>query len=137
MDRIFHQRFTIAAKSGITILTLLAFWFFLQRQAIVGLLLVILLVVMIERVVHTRYIFSHDSSGFDSGKEEKNVLIIDKGRFSHPLIIFFEDIKKVNMMSTAFHLSHYILIEYGDGKMASFQPEDEEAFLSELKKRSK
>lgn len=136
MNRIFHQRFTIAAKSGITILTLLAFWFFLQRQAVVGLLLVILLVVMIERVVHTRYIFREIP--FDSQDNEKqNVLTIDKGRFSHPLDIPLESIKNVNIMSTTFHLSHYILIKYGEGKIVSFQPEDEQAFLSELKKRSK
>ena len=80
MDRTFHQRFTLAAKSGITIFTLLTAWFFWQKQAAVGLLLMIVVIGMIERVIHTTYTFRR-TQPIDRD-EEHEFLIIDKGRFS-------------------------------------------------------
>ncbi|OYP57248.1 PH domain-containing protein [Segatella bryantii] len=135
MDRLFHQRFTIAAKSGITVFVLLAFWFFWQKQALVGLFLMIIVVGMIERVLHTTYTFKRVKP--IDRDEETEFLIVDKGRFSRNVNIPVPEIKKVCILPTAFRLSHFILIEYGEGNVASFQPEDDQAFLAELQKRKK
>lgn len=126
MDRIFHQRFTLASKCGIMIFTLLAFYFFWMRSTInacLGLIVMIVLVVMIERVIHTTYTLTSDGN-----------LIISRGRFSRPLTIPVNEIIKVSVMNTSMKLSHFILVEYGAGHLTSVQPEDDEAFLEELKK---
>ncbi len=133
MDRTFHQRFTLAAKCGISVFILLAAWFFWNRQAILGILVAIIVIGMIEKVIHTHYIFRRVKP-IDLD-EEKEFLIIDKGRFSPNKNIPVELIKKVTTMKTAFGMGHYLLIEYGNGNLASVLPEDDESFLRELKKR--
>ena len=57
MDRTFHRRFTVGAKSGIALFSLLALYFFWTKTAVIGLLLLIVVVGMIERVIHTTYTF--------------------------------------------------------------------------------
>ncbi len=133
MDRTFHQRFTIAAKSGITVFTLLSFWFFWNRQAAIGILVAIIVVGMVERVLNTTYTFRRIKP-IDMD-EEKEFLIINKGRFSANRNIPVDMIKKVTSMKTAFGLSHYLLIEYGNNNMEGVLPEDDDAFMRELKKR--
>jgi hypothetical protein len=133
MDRLFHQRFTIAAKSGITVFTLLAGYFFWEKKAAIGLLLMIIIVGMIERVIHTTYVFRR-LKPIDRD-EECEFLVIDKGRFSHHVNIPVAEIKQTTRMKTNFGLSHFLLIEYGPGNMASVLPENEETFLEELRKR--
>ena len=108
MDRRFHQRFTVAAKSGIALFVLLAFYFFWAKKAIVGLFLIIIVVGMIERVIHTSYIF-------------RRVKPIDR--------------IKVTPMKSNFGLSHYLLLEYGAGNLTTVMPENEQAFIEELKRR--
>lgn len=129
MDRLYHQRFTLAAKSSITIITLLAvylFWFRSLFHALIGILIVLLLVMMIERVIHTSYTLTDD--GF---------LVIGRGRFSKPCRIPITDIIRITKHSTSLKMSHYILIEYGAGNMVSVLPEDEAAFMEELNRRLK
>ena len=55
MNRIFHQRFTLTSKCAISLFTLLAFYFLWNKMAIPALLVVIVIVMMIERVLHTTY----------------------------------------------------------------------------------
>lgn len=131
MDRTFHQRFTLAAKSGITIFTLLAFWFFWQKQAAVGLLVMIIVVGMVERVLHTEYIFRKVKPV--DRDEEHWFLIINRGRFARNINIPVEEIKSVKLMRTPLRMGHYLLITYGAGNVYGVQPADEEAFLKELK----
>lgn len=133
MDRTFHQKFSLASKCGITVFTLLAAWFFWNRQAVLGILVAIIVIGMIERVLHTAYIFRRVKPvDLD---EEKEFLVIDQGRFSRNKNIPLDRVIKVTPVKTAFGLSHYLLIEYGNNNMASVQPEDDESFLRELEKR--
>lgn len=129
MDRLYHQRFTLAAKSCITIITLLAvylFWFRSLLHAVIGILIVLLLVFMIERVIHTSYTLTDDG-----------YLLISYGRFFHSKRIPISDIIKISKHNTSLKMSHYILIEYGADNMVSVLPEDENSFIEELNRRLK
>ena len=127
MDKIYHQRFTLAAKSFITVITLLAvylFWFKSIAHVIVGVMVVRMLVSIIESVIHTTYKITSDDK-----------LIIERGRLFKKRILPIGDIVKISRRETKFKLSHYILIEYGADKCVSLQPEDEDALMEEIKKR--
>lgn len=127
MDKIYHQRFTLAAKSFITIITLFAvylFWFKSIAHVVVGVMVVLMLVAVIESVIHTTYKITSDDN-----------LVIDRGRFSQKKSFPISNIVKMSRRETKFKLSHYILIEYGADKCVSLQPEDEEALMDEIKKR--
>lgn len=127
MDRLFHQRFTLAFKCGITILTLLAgylLWMHSASSALLGFVVVIILVVIIERVIHTVYIFT--SSGN---------LVIKRGLLARKIEIPVNEIIKVTVVNTPMGFSHYILLEYGAEHFVSVQPDNYEAFIEELRTR--
>ena len=126
MERTFHQQFTMANKCGITVFSLLAFYLLWQKAALTGLFVAVIVVLMIERMIHTTYTFTVS--------ERSEVLRIDRGRFS-PTVIAVNEIVRCTLMKTAFGLSHYLLIEYGGRRMVSVTPDNSEAFIAELKKR--
>ncbi len=129
MDRLFHQRFTLAAKCTITILTLLTGYLLWMRStvnALLGLVVVVVLVIIIERVIHTVYTFTSDGN-----------LIISHGRFVKKMTIPVNEIIKATRMTTPMRFSHYILLEYGAGHFVSVQPENDDAFINELDRRQK
>jgi len=127
MDRIFHQRLTLSAKCGIVLFSLLALWLFWNKQAALGLLVMIVVVGMIERVLHTVYIFR--------SFEEDDALIIDHGRFSMKFSVPVNEIIRCTPMKGAYGRSSYLALEYGNKRMISVLPVDEQAFMAELKKR--
>ena len=127
LERTFHQQFTMANKCGITVFSLLAFYLLWQKAALTGLFVAVIVVLMIERMIHTTYTFTVS--------ERSEVLRIDRGRFSRPTVIAVNEIVRCTLMKTAFGLSHYLLIEYGERRMVSVTPDNSEAFIAELKKR--
>lgn len=127
MERTFHQQFTMANKCGITVFSLLAFYLLWQKAALTGLFVAVIVVLMIERMIYTTYTFTVS--------ERSEVLRIDRGRFSRPTVIAVNEIVRCTLMKTAFGLSHYLLIEYGERRMVSVTPDNSEAFIAELKKR--
>jgi len=112
----------------------LAGYFFWEQKAIIGLFLIIIIVGMIDKVLHTVYIFRRVKP-IDM-EEEHEFLIIDKGRFSGNTNIPLEEIKSVTPTKSRYG-SRYLLIEYGPGNFASVQPENDEKFMEELKKRKR
>lgn len=131
-ERTFHQRFTLASKCGIMVFSGLAFWFFWERQAFVGLLVMIIVIGMIERVLHTEYTFKKVKPV--DREEEHWFLIINRGRFSRRVTIPVEEIKSIREMPTPMKMSHFLLITYGPGNVFGVQPVDEDAFLATWRK---
>lgn len=127
MERIFHQQFTMANKCGITLFSLLACYLFWHKAALPGMFVAVIVVLMIERMIHTTYTFTASDRG--------EVLRINRGRFSKPMTIAVDEIIRCTRMKTAFGLSHYLLIEYGARRIMSVTPDNSEAFIAELKKR--
>ena len=128
MDRIFHQRFTLTSKCAISLFTLLAFYFLWNKMALPALMVVIVIVMMIERVLHTTYTLLLD-------EDEVEQLVIYRGRFSKPISIRVGDIVKVTRIKAVFGLSCYLLLQYGACHLISLQPDNEELFMAELNKR--
>lgn len=123
MNRIFHHRFTLPAKCSIALFALLAFWLFWQRMPVVALAVVVVVLMMMERVLHGSYTLTADR------------LLIDRGRFSRRREIRLCDIVRCTPMTGIFGLSHYLLIEYGAGRLTTVQLSEEAVFIRELKKR--
>ena len=123
MNRIFHHRFTLPAKCSIALFALLAFWLFWQRMPVVALAVVVVVLMMMERVLHGSYTLTADR------------LLIDRGRFARRREIRLCDIVRCTPMTGIFGLSHYLLIEYGAGRLTTVQLSEEAAFMRELKKR--
>lgn len=123
MNRIFHHRFTLPAKCSIALFALLAFWLFWQRMPVVALAVVVVVLMMMERVLHGSYTLTADR------------LLIDRGRFARCREIRLCDIVRCTPMTGIFGLSHYLLIEYGAGRLTTVQLSEEAVFIRELKKR--
>lgn len=128
MDRTFHQRVSPASACGILAFALLALYMFWTKNALVGCLLAAVVVLMIERVVHTTYVFRRND-----GDEE--MLYIDNGRFSKTRQIRVNDIVSCRKMSTGFGLSQYVLLQCGHKRLVSVQPDNADAFIDEIRKR--
>ena len=92
-----------------------------------GVLVIIVVVGMIERVLHTEYRFEKDEDG--------EWLVIDKGRFSRNKVLKIDEIVKCTSMKTVLGLSHYLLIQEGVSRFYSVQPQNDSEFIAELKKR--
>jgi len=132
-DRTFHKRFTVSAKCGIGVFTLLAGYFFWVKMAIVGILLAIVIVGMIERILNTTYTFRRVRP--IDRDEEMDFIVVDEGRFSSKKTIPVCDIVRVEPMKTLMGLDHALVIEYGARRIASLLPDNEEAFVKEIEKR--
>ncbi len=120
LKRTFHHRFTLGAKCGIALFSLLAFYFFWTRAVVVGFVPVLVVVLIVERILHSEYVFL-------DGK-----LIVNHGRFVKTREIPLTDIIACRSMRSTFGLVHYLLIEYGAGHMVAVQPENEAAFVRYL-----
>ena len=132
-DRTFHKRFTVPAKCGIALFTLLAAYFFWVKVAIIGILLAIVIVGMMERILHTTYTFKRVKP--IDRDEEMDFIVIDEGRFSGQKTIPVCDIVRVDSMKVCLGLDHALVIEFGHGHLVSLQPDNEEGFKKEIKKR--
>jgi hypothetical protein len=128
MDRTFHQRLSPASVCGILAFALLALYMFWTKSALTGCLLAAVVVLMIERVVHTTYVFRRND-------EEEEMLYIDNGRFSKTRRIRVKDIVSCRKMSTGFGLSRYVLLQCGHKQLVSVQPDNADAFIEEIRKR--
>ena len=128
MNRIFHHKITPVAKCAVASFTLFSLWCFWHLQAFSGFVTAVLVVLMVERVLHTTYTFMQD----DTGNE---VLCIERGRLSRRRIIRIADIVQITPLQTAFGASQYLLVKYGPNRLISLQPDDTKAFLAELKTR--
>lgn len=127
MNRVFHQRFTLIAKCSIALFSLLAAYFFWIKSALIGTTILMVVVGIIERVVHSSYTFVATDQG--------EVLTINRGRFSKNIVIRVDDIIKCTRMTTVFGIHSYLLLEYGVRHFVSIQPDSDDRFMEELKKR--
>ena len=134
-DRTFHKRFTVPAKCGVVIFALLAGYFFWQKVAIIGIFVTIIIVGMIERILNTTYTLKRVKP--IDRDEEMDFIVIDEGRFSSKKTVPVCDIVSVTPMKTCWGLDHALVIEYGNKRLVSLQPDNEEGFIREVEKRLK
>ena len=127
MSRTFQHRVTPSALVSILLLAFLTLYFFWHRggfHVIIALILLVTTTLVIERVIHTTYTLTDD--GF---------LEIYQGRFSGVRRLPLTDIVSVEVKKPFLGLANYVLIMYGANHFVSVQPDNEEAFIREIKKR--
>lgn len=123
MTRSFHHRTTVGAMCGILLFLLLALYAFWIKNAVVGLIMAFLLIVLVERTLHSEYIIS-------DGK-----LIINNGKLARAKTINIQEIHDCKPMTSVFGLVRYLLLTYGaSDRMISVQPQNEAAFITTLQK---
>lgn len=124
LRRRYYRSFTLPSVCGITVFTLLAFYFFWVKMAAVGILVLIVVLGMAHRITATVYDFVALPDG--------EALQVSRGRFASRTVVLLSAVKSVHKMRAAFGFSSYLLIEYGEVGMLSVQPRGEEAFLETL-----
>ena len=123
MTRSFHHRTTVGAVCGILLFLLLALYAFWIKNAVVGLIMAFLLIVLVERTLHSEYVIS-------DGK-----LIINNGKLSRSKVIDLAEIHDCKPMTAVFGLVRYLLLTYGaSNRVVSVQPQNEAAFVATLQR---
>lgn len=96
MIRTFHAKIDPLILAGCLLpSTVLAVFFFWSKQPIPALIFLILMVLVVERLIHTSYILT-----------DEGVLWIDKGRFARKKQLRLEEIAKVEL----YQLRQFFLI---------------------------
>ena len=129
INRTFHYRVSFlnyAAIIVVAVAALCAFWHKSAANAVVGFALMIVVVLMVERIVHTAYTLTADGR-----------LRVSKGRFSRRVEIRLADIVSVETVHGRLLPVRYVLVRYGVGYELAVQPANEEAFIEEIRKRQK
>lgn len=127
MNRTFHYRSTWVSYLAVIIVAAAALFFLWNRttaNAVIGFALMIATLLMVERIVHTVYVFTSDG-----------MLVIDRGRLSRQTVVRVGDITRVETVRHKLLPVRFVALEYGAGHIIAVQPVDEEAFVRELKRR--
>lgn len=129
MNRIFHARITVGQYLFLLLATAMTIHELWMKHAIIAIFLMLLLVIAIERLIHTTYTLTTDDK-----------LILSFGRFSRPKEIPLKEIFSVERASSMkigrFAVMRYVVVKYGTkGKCAVLLPVKEELFIEMLEKR--
>lgn len=128
MNRIFHARILMGHYLSLVLFTVLGLYGFLERNALWALAGMLLLVLLIERLIHTTYTLTAQGS-----------LVIDRGRFSKQKSIPLTEIHGVEQTSSmrigGRSLMHCVVLTYGNNCHEALIPVNEEEFISQLQKR--
>jgi hypothetical protein len=128
MNRIFHVKIAQGAYIFLvlcTALMVIAFWY---QEAIVGMIMALLLIVNIERIIHSTYTLTAD------GK-----VVVYYGRFYKGKTISLTDITDVELKRSSgfggIMPSKYVLVHYENKNLLSLVPVKPEEFINALVKR--
>lgn len=128
MNRIFHARIAWYQYFLLALLTVNAVGALWCKYILPAVLLALLLIVVIERIIHTTYTVTTDG-----------MLEISCGRFIRKKVIPISEITAISrshsMKIGRFSVTDYILIEYGKEKFVSVLPVKEREFIALLEKR--
>lgn len=128
MNCIFHVKIAQGAYIFLvlcTALMVIAFWY---QEAIVGMIMALLLIVNIERIIHSTYTLTAD------GK-----VVVYYGRFYKGKTISLTDITDVELKRSSgfggIMPSKYVLVHYENKNLLSLVPVKPEEFINALVKR--
>ena len=128
MNRIFHARIIWYQQIYLLLLALITIFLIWEKNALFALLFALLMVVLIERIIHTTYTVTSDGE-----------LILYFGRFSKKRKIAIAEIlsiEKANSMQLGgFSITKYVLIRYGYKKYVAVLPVHEQEFIELIEKR--
>lgn len=122
MNRIFHARIAAGQYLFILLAGAVAVYGLWEKNILIAILFMLLLIVSIEKLIHTTYTITTD-----------NRLVLFFGRFSRGKEIRLEDITAVERTSSMqigkFAVMRYVLIKYGESKCVALLPVKEEEFI--------
>ena len=128
MDRIFHARVHFLMYVLLGLLTAGVCLSFVYRLGLCAVLMLLLLVVVVERIVHTTYTITADGR-----------LVVSCGRFSRPRVVALRDVVRVErcrrMRVGGYSLFAYLLVTYGPEKAVAVMPVREDDFVETLTRR--
>lgn len=129
MNRIFHARIAIGQYLFLVLTTIIVIYAMWMQHAVMAVLFMLLLVIAIERLIHTTYTLTTDDR-----------LLLFYGRFSRSEEISLKDIISVERASSMkigrFAVMRYELVKYGTrGKCAVLLPVKEDMFIKTLTNR--
>lgn len=112
----------------IALIAALAVYFLWNRMPVGCVAMLLLLVMAIERVIHTTYTITTDGR-----------LVVSYGRFQKPVVIAVREVRRVEKLRGLHFGRHclveYLLVCYGDEKHVAVMPVKEDEFLETLHKR--
>lgn len=120
MNRIFHARITWSDILFVLIAAGVTFWAFWIKQVLVAVFFLLMLVVVIERLIHTTFTLTANS------------LVLSYGRFNKGKTIFYNEITKVEPFKGL--LIHGVVVHYGEKRFVALRPQKEEEFIREVEK---
>lgn len=127
MNKTFHRQISVISVVYIALLAAMSFFFFWQRTGwniLFGMMLLAFTAIAIERLRHTTYTLTEDKK-----------LCIDSGRGSKRKSVDIQKIIRVMPQRLFLGCGKYLLIECENGRLLTVQPENQMAFVEELKKR--
>ena len=129
MNRIFHARIAVGQYLFLVLATIIVIYAMWMQHAVMAILFMLLLIIAIERLIHTTYTLTTDGR-----------LLLFYGRFSRSEEILLKDIISVERASSMkigrFAVMRYVLVKYGTkGKCAVLLPVKEDLFIKTLTTR--
>ena len=107
---------------------LCVFWYRSAANAIVGMVLMIAVVLMVERIIHTAYVFTDDGH-----------LLLCRGRFAQVRQLRLEDISRAEVVRAGrlsfLHHKDMVALTLRDGTTKLITPSPAEEFCRYLRKR--
>lgn len=125
MDRTFHQHFSLGTSCGIILFAVVSFWLFWQKWPVPGLITALACVALMERMLHSEYIFHEDQ------------LIVYHGRFARKKVVPLSDIVGYKPITATFGLTRFLLLGLRGDRFILVQPDNEQAFVKHLAERKK
>lgn len=128
MNRTFHARIAPGQYLCLLLVAFVAIYGFWQRQPFIGIVPLLLLVLMVERLIHTTYTVT-----------SQGTLQIYYGRFARMRTIHLEQVTSMRRVSVLrvgrFSLMHYVLLSYGAGQSVALMPVKEQEFMDFLARK--
>ena len=128
MNRTFHARTSWYQLLYIFIVACLCFYMIWIKQSIIATVLAVLLLVLIERLIHTDYILT-----------SQNTLIINKGRFTKPREIALSTITDIEEKTSAkfgsFYVTSFVLLTLKNNQYIALTPTHATRFVDTLIRR--
>ena len=125
MNRIFHARIAIGQYLFLVLTTIIVVYAMWMQHAVMAILFMLLLVIAIERLIHTTYTLTTD---------DKLLLFYRSEEISLKDIISVE--RASSMKIGRFAVMRYVLVKYGTkGKCAVLLPVKEDMFIKTLTNR--
>ncbi len=128
MNRIFHARIAWYQYLLLLVLAINLMGLLWYKHIVPAAVIAMLLLVLIERIIHTTYTVTAD-----------NLLIISRGRFTRKKTIALAQINAIrrcnSMKFGSFSVTNYLLIEYNINKFVSVTPIKQQEFVEVIQNR--